>query len=131
MSTEITAMTARIRELGRGFAQEVAKEARADVLAAVVATAEAGTTPGGAAWAPRKVDGARALANASKHITAAVLGSVVRLTLAYPYSIWHYSGDTPTRPRRQVLPDDGPLPASVEKAISDAAKRVFARRAGP
>lgn len=131
MSTEIAALSALIRQLGENFAQEVAQEARQGVLDAVVASASAGTTPEGAAWAPRKADGAKALASASKHITARVLGSVIRLTLEYPYSVWHFTTGTSSRPRRQVLPDaDKELPPGVEKAVRAAAERVFARRVG-
>ena len=39
-------------------------------------TAAAGTTPTGEAWAPRKADGARALANATAGVSAVAVGAV-------------------------------------------------------
>lgn len=123
-------MIANLRKLGRGFTAEVAKEAMPGVLAAVQATAAAGTSPTGQAWKPRKEDGAMALANASKHITARVIGTIIQLQLEYPYSIHHYQAGTETRPRRQVLPDEDDLGPGVNRAINDAIERVFRRTMG-
>ena len=112
------------------FAADVAKEAAAGVLAAVQTTAAAGQTPSGEAWRARKEDGGRALAEASKAITVRVLGTIVQLQLAYPYSIHHYQEGTATRPRRQILPEGTVLPSTVNEAVQAAAARVFARAMG-
>lgn len=127
MSDGIDAMIASLRALGdKSFAEDVAKEASPKLLEAIQGTASKGQTPEGVAWKAKK-DGTPALVNASKHITAKVLGTVIQLDVPYPYSIHHHQEGTATRPRRQILPD-GELPPALYKAIEEAAARVFARR---
>ena len=125
---DIETMIASLRALASpSFATQVAKEALEPVLAIARESAAAGTSPTGEAWRARK-DGSRALSKAADAITARVLGTVLQLEVAYPYSIHHFQ-DGATRPRRQILPD-GDLPPKMSAAVAAAAARVFARTMG-
>lgn len=125
--SDIDVMIQALRGLGgSAFAAEVAKEAMPKVLQIVRETAAKGQSPDGTPWRPRK-DGAPALAKASTLITARVLGTVIQLEVPYPYSIHHNQEGTKTRPRRQILPE-GEVPPEIQRAIEEAAAKVFARR---
>lgn len=123
-------MIAELRALGAAdLPAQLAKEAAPRVQEAIRATAAAGTTPEGQAWAPRK-DGGRALADAAAHVTAKALGAIVRVTLAGP-DVFHHFGKGSGEPRRRVIPDvGGQLPPSVAKAMQDAVAALWARIVG-
>lgn len=91
--------------------------------AAVEATLSAGTSPEGAAWAPRK-KGGRAYANAASRITTKASGNLIRMTLTGPEVYGHFG--VAGMPVRQMIPDAGAgIPASVTDALTKAATQVF------
>ena len=126
----LDALAANLRRLdAAGVA--IATEAMPAVLAEAKRTAAAGTTPDGTPWPP-KVDGERALPNASGSISATVSGAsraVLTLILTGPY-VFHHTSKAKGR-RRQILPDpaDG-LPPRMRQALEAAAVRVRARLMG-
>lgn len=111
----------------------IAEDALPEVLKASKATAAAGTTAEGAAWAPKK-DGGAALPNAAGAITAVVSGStkaVITLILRGVY-IFHQRSKSKGKkglPRREIL-SINTVPATIADAIQVSAKRVVARRIG-
>lgn len=95
---------------------------------AVKATAEAGTTPDGTPWEPRK-DGGRALANAAAALSTRAVGDVVQVTLRAPEAIHNFG--TGHVPRRQILPDGGAgIPQNVADALDRACTEGFRRALG-
>lgn len=125
----LRALSARLRRLGR-LPAELAKEAAPDVEAAIRATAAAGTTPDGVAWAPRKTDGGRALANAAQAVTAKADGASVRVTVR-GIEARHHLGRVRGGVKRQILPDGGAgIPDKIGAVCVAAAKRAFARIMG-
>lgn len=114
----LTRMVERVRAL-RTIETDVAQAARGPVEAAARATAAAGTTPDGAAWASRK-DGARALAGAAGGVVVRVVGAALQIVVQHPYVLHQKS--------RQVIPVEGDeIPAGVAAAIRAAAIKVFGR----
>ncbi len=98
----------------------IAREAAPAVLAAAQATADAGTTPEGEAWAPRKSDGARALAKASSALSVRVDEDVIVLVLSGTYV---YAQRT-----RRILPGVGlGIPPRITAIITAKAREVLAR----
>lgn len=124
-SAELEAMTARIRSLGT-LARDVARASVPEVEKAARKTAAAGTDPEGKAWAPRKSDGGRALANAAEAVTARAIGTVVQISLA---AIETYHQRSKSHARR-VIPDGKGLPAAIAKAIDDTARKIFDAKMG-
>lgn len=118
-----------LRKLGgEEFVNEVAKEAAPLLNDAVKATARAGTSPDGTPWAPRKKDGAPALAGADKDVTTAAHGPIVRMTLTGGPV---YAQVGARGPKRGVIPSGGAqIPAVASDAILEAARRVFDRITG-
>jgi hypothetical protein len=120
-------MAARLRRVGT-MPAELAREAAPLVEQAVKATAAAGTTPDGEAWAPRKRDGGRALANAASAVSAAAVGASVRVTLT-GVEVFHHLGAGV--PKRKILPDGGAgVPPKIAEGCLVAARRVWARLMG-
>ncbi len=112
----LDALIAKLRR-SRDFVRQAAPAAAAAMQDALRATAAAGTTPDGAAWEPRKKDGARALAKAASAITVRAVGTVLLAKLPFPYSM-HDAGHGHA-PKRQILPSGSP-PAAVLEAIKGA-----------
>ncbi|WP_437279343.1 hypothetical protein WME90_01945 [Sorangium sp. So ce375] len=77
-------------------------------------TASAGQAPDGTAWAPRKKDGGRAMANAAKAIAVRAVGTVILILLRGP-EVFHHFGAQGKEARR-VIPS-GTLPAKLGNAI--------------
>lgn len=113
---------------GRELVAEVAREATPGVEAALRATAAAGTTPEGQAWAPTQ-KGGRAMVHAPEHIEAKAAGGAIRVTLKGPDAFHNY-GAGRGHVKRQVLPSGGELPDGVAEALSAAAGKVFDRVVG-
>lgn len=109
----LDALIAKVRGT-RAFIRSAAPEVAEAMGAELRATAQAGTSSSGQAWAPRKKDGAPALAKAADGITVSAAGSVVQAKLAFPYSI--HSMGKGHAPRREILPV-GEIPARVASAI--------------
>lgn len=103
--------------------EDAAKRAAPIVERVAKATADAGTTPDGQAWAPKK-GGGRALERASDAISVNATGTVVRVTLSGVNVLHNYG--THRLPQREIIPsrrDD--LPESYARAIEDAATLAF------
>ncbi len=114
----LSSLAARLRAiptLGAAIAQEAAPA----LLAANKASAGAGTSPDGKAWAPTK-KGERALVRAADALSVSVVGDVVYLVLS-GVNVFHNA-------TRRILPYKGiELPASYREAIRSAAVRVLGR----
>lgn len=128
----LDALVARLRALDT-VGTAIAEDALPAVLKAAQATAAAGTTADGSAWAPKK-DGGAALPNAASAITAVVSGTtkaVITLILRGVY-VFHQRSKSKGKkglPRREILPVDS-LPAAIADEIKASAKRVIARHMG-
>lgn len=124
----LDAMIARLQGL-RSFAAEAASRAAPHVEAAARATAAAGTTPVGAAWAPKKrPDGRRPLEGAAAFVHARAAGTVLVLAIQ-GHHLYHSLGIG--RPKRQIIPDKGePIPPSIRAACERGAREAFARAVG-
>lgn len=117
-------MVASTRAL-EGLPELAAKKAAKKLEQALKATAAAGTTPDGKAWAPTKVGG-RAMANASSHVRVMALGPVVRVVLEGT-DVFHHYGRGKTEVRRQVIPDAGAgVPELVARIVQEASDEAFA-----
>jgi hypothetical protein len=91
---------------------------------AVKASASAGQSPDGKAWAPTK-KGGRAMANAASHITTRAIGPVIRQTLS-GVDVFHHYGKGASEERRPVIPDaGGPLPKLVADVLDEASAQAF------
>lgn len=108
------------------FPAAIAREAAPDLEAALKATASAGSSPSGQAWAPTK-KGGRAMAGAAKAITVKAVGNIVRVVLA-GVEVFHHFGKGSSEVRRPVIPDaGGELPGVVRQVLERAAEKAFAR----
>lgn len=118
---------------------KVAAKGAETVGVALTATLTAGTSPEGVPWAPRK-EGGRAYVNAASRLSTKAYGSLIRATVTGPEVYGHYGahgthkgdGGHPNKknrkpiPARPMLPDAGAgMPLSVEKALTEAARKVF------
>lgn len=108
----------------RGLARvpERAAELAAPRLEAIAkATASAGTSPTGEAWAPRRADGRRAMPNAAAAVRAEAAGATVALVLEGP-EVYHQRAREDGRPpRRAIIPAPGePIPPAMLDAIAQA-----------
>ncbi len=122
---ELDRIVTALRALGAAdIGAQIAKKAAPLLQAAVLQTLSAGQSPEGVAWAERKAGG-RAYAHAASRIETQPHGDLVRMVLKGPEVFGHFGARG--MPVRQMLPDAGAkIPASVEKAITDAAKAVIA-----
>jgi hypothetical protein len=114
----------------------IAKDALPGVERVVRATADAGTTPDGQAWAPKK-SGGKALANASSAISVVVSGlthAVITLVLRHPYVFHQRSQNRSVKkglPRRAILPEaHKDLPSAIVDEVHAAAVRIVGRKMG-
>lgn len=111
-------MIERARAL-RTLETDIAQAARGPVEDAARATAGAGTTPDGSAWAARK-DGGRALAKAAEGVFVRVVGATLQVVCRAPY-VFHQKS-------RQVIPSAGDdTPSPMAAAIKRAAVAAFQR----
>lgn len=115
----LTALAARLRAIP-SLGEAIATEAAAGVLEAAQGTAAAGTTPDGEEWAPRKLDGARALPNAASALSVRTDRDVIVLVLSGVYVYQHR--------KRRILPGFGlGVPPRITEAVEAAARKVIAR----
>lgn len=130
----------RLRGLEKDVSRRAAELGAPNVQREARATANAGTDAEGRQWAPTK-DGTPPLQHAAGAVTAIVSGVTVGLiTLVLRgYHVYHHRGvgklggkkkteakgkrGTPARP---ILPTGETLPASIRKAIADAARKAVA-----
>lgn len=121
MAADLTALAARLRAIPL-LGAVIAKEAAPRVLAIAQSTAQAGTTPDGVAWAPRKQDGKPALPKAASALSVRTEGDVVVLVLS---GVYVYQ-----QKKRAILPGFGlGVPSKIADAIRDVARAVLARPA--
>jgi hypothetical protein len=103
---------------------EVARRAAKPLALSLDAKLQAGETPEGKPWAPRRADGGRAYAGAAKALAVKANGNLITATLRGPEVFGHYGGKG--REPRPMLPDAGAaLPESVSKPLEDAAKEYL------
>ena len=135
MATDVTGLQALVRSV-RSFASEArsAPEVAAAVEASLRASAGAGTSPDGEAWAPGKESGGRVMAHAADAITVKAVGSVVLVTLTGHDVYHHYGagrGKQNGKPMRPIIPTAG-LPTTLGNAIrngiTDGWNRTVASR---
>jgi hypothetical protein len=115
--SSLEAMIGSLRRMDK-LDERAAQLAAPLVEAAIKATASAGTSPDGKAWAPTKAGG-RAMPGAAKAVSAKALGNVVRVTLAGKEVFWHYGQRG--APPRPVIPLGGVEPPPVVRAAIDKA----------
>lgn len=120
-------MIASARRLER--LNERAAEIAAPLLEArLKASATAGTTPDGKAWAPTK-RGARAMPGAAKAISVRAIGPTIRVTLE-GVEVFHNFGRPGHEERRQIIPDNGAaMPAMVREVLDEALAKAWAELA--
>lgn len=121
----LESMAEDLRRLGDGFVPETSRRASPLVEAALRASAAAGTTPEGQAWAPKK-SGGRAMPRAAQAVTAKPLPTVVRVILT-GVEVFHHFGRGIAEVRRRIIPDTGTIPDIVAKALERAADAAFDR----
>lgn len=108
---------------------EVAKQAAPLLEARLKASAAAGTSPDGKAWAVKK-DGGRAMVNAAAAISVRAIGLVVRVTLA-GVEVYHQFSKKKGEPRRPIIPDaGGPMPKVVQDVLEQATEKAMRRILG-
>lgn len=94
------------------------------LLARAKASASAGTTPDGQAWAPKKRGSGKPLANAASALTVRTSGTTIFLSLGFP-ELLHQRG-TSRLPARRILPTDNAWPRewveAVKRGLVDAWK---------
>ncbi len=125
MTQQLNEMIAVLHKLGdrRSIAEAVAKMAAPKVEAAIQATARAGESPSGVAWAPRKKDGGQALANVAGKITTVATGRNIKVTLKGPEVYSHLAAG---KSRRPVIPgSEGELPDSIYKVCLESSELIF------
>lgn len=85
-----------------------------NVEAELRASASAGRAPDGTAWAPRKRDGGKPLANAANAISVKALGTVVLIVLTGHHVFHHFGAGG--KPARRIIPQ-GSIPPKLGNAI--------------
>ena len=121
----LEAMIADFQGLADGFTPDVARRASPLVEQALKASAAAGTTPEGQAWAPKKTGG-RAMPNAAKAIAVKAFPTVVRVVLTGVEVFGHY-GKGAMQVARKIIPDTGAMPKVVAEALKRASDEAFAK----
>ena len=102
----------------------IAKKAAITLQEAVTKTLEAGETPEGVAWAPKKDGHGRPYAHAASRIKTTAYGNLVAMVLAGPEVYGNFGARG--APVRRMIPDAGAaLPKSVDQALTKAAGQVF------
>lgn len=119
-------MIARVQGFGKDATKVAALEAAPLVDAEVKRTAAAGTDPYGEQLAPKK-DGTRALADAAKNVTATASGRTIRIKITGGYAQQFFKKVD----QRRVIPSNGrPLPKGIVEALTEGARRAFAKAMG-
>jgi hypothetical protein len=125
---KLDAMIERVRMLPERVIAEAAQDVAALVRRELAVTIGAGQTPTGEAWAARKSDGGRPLANALEAVRVGVTdGSVVFVFLTGPEAR-HHRGWVRGGIERQIIPTTLP-PAWVPKIQAILAQRFQAAAA--
>lgn len=106
-------MIASARYAAEGFTRDGMQAAAAKVGEAIRATASAGVSPDGEAWAPTKT-GDRAMKGAAGHVSVSISGTVVVIKLEGP-DVFHHFG-VRGAPARPVIPR-GSMPARLGDAV--------------
>jgi hypothetical protein len=116
-------MIAHARSLER--LNERAAEIAAPLLEArLKASAAAGTTPDGKAWAPTK-RGARAMPGAARAVSVRAIGPTIRVSLD-GVEVFHNFGRPGHEERRQIIPDNsGTMPDMVREVLDLALAKAW------
>jgi hypothetical protein len=124
---QLNAMIARVRGLPVEVVEQSAKDIAKLVRAELAASISAGKAPDGAAWAQRKADGGKPLANAMNAIQIGVAeGPVVFAYLTGPEAR-HHRGWVRGGVKRPIIPTD--LPPNWAPKIQAILARNFQRAA--
>lgn len=99
-------------------------DAAAALDAELKASAAAGRSPEGAAWAPRKTDGGRAMAGAAGHVSVVAVGRAIWVRLIGK-DVLHHFGVRGAEPRH-VIPA-GSMPSKLGNAIRMGFVRAWKR----
>ena len=123
------AMVEAIRALGR-LPEDAAKLGAPVIEDLSKRQARAGVAPDGQPWAPRVRDGKPALAYAAAFIKASAIGTIIQLTLAFPYSLHNFGAGHAEK--RKILPSggSGSMPAAFGQALLKAAREAFLKIVG-
>jgi hypothetical protein len=122
----LAAMIARVQAFGKDATRDAAREAAPLVEAELKRTAAAGTDPYGEPLAPKR-DGSRALPNAAENVSAVAAGPTIKLRITGAYAIHFFKK---VDQRRLVPSKDRPMPKAVVEAITEGARRAFAKAMG-
>lgn len=120
---QLDAMIASLRSM-KTLARDAAPELAKRVKAALDANIDAGKSPTGETWAPKK-DGGRPLVNASKAVTVTALGTVILIRLSGVEVFHHYGAGVP---RRTIIPY-GSMPFLLGNAIRLGFVEPFRKKA--
>lgn len=112
----------RLGDLPEDVAPDVARAVRADLKR----TIEAGTTPDGEPWPPRKEDGEQALQGAMDSLFVGDYGASIYVRLKGPETR-HHRGHVKGGVQRQVIPDKHTVPDKMADAISKVLDAHFAK----
>jgi streptogramin lyase len=119
---ELDAMIARINripDLGKIAAPDVARAIEQDLQRTVAA----GTTPDGQAWAAKKKGSGQPLANATKALHVAAIGTLIYVRLTGAEAL-HHLGRVTGKVKRQIIPT-GAIPPAMGNAIRTVLARKF------
>jgi hypothetical protein len=118
---DLQRMIAMVRKIPN-LVKQTAPACAAALDAAIRAQLSAGHGPAGEGWAPRKADGARALANAGSNATVTkLLGMTIVTAVQFPYT-FHNRGAGKSLPVRKIIPPGltPQLAQAVKKPLLEA-----------
>lgn len=118
MSTALTALASRLRELG-ATPEKIAKEAAGNLKKSLSAEIGASLAPDGSPWELTKA-GKRPLQRAASHVSVTAEGTSIVVLLEGP-EVLHHTGKARGHVVRKVIPDGqspGLVIAAVELAVT-------------
>jgi hypothetical protein len=124
MADELAAMIRKLRAVP-GIAERAAPDVADAVRADLERTIAAGTSATGEPWAPRKEDGGRPLAGASKALAVVAVGTRVYARIAGHIGR-HHLGRARGGVYRRILPTKG-MPPRMSLAVRRALAEHFRR----
>lgn len=102
----------------KAAAPEAAEATRAELTRSL----NAGKSPDGAAWAPRKADGGRAYAGAADALSVTASGNIIVADITGP-EVYGHRGVRGAKPRR-MLPSGG-IPSSLAAVLVRLGIKLF------
>lgn len=128
---QIEQMIAKLEQLGPAFLRDAMPPLVAELQREQRRTIDAGTTPYGEPWAPRKADGGKPLRGAFDAIEWTIDGTAVILKMT-GINVRHNFGGVKGRVKRQVIPRYTIPPAwqrAIRRVLDQRFKTWSARRA--